>query len=100
MSVVTNTPYPVPYAQIRASMVRRVNQRYRTARCALRSCMLRIGQQRLIHRLRCLGDHHGAAVVVARRDKTRRHVVAEERDLGAVDAVRERQCTPGLIAIR
>ena len=62
--------------------------------------MMRIGQRRLIPGLRRFGDYQGAAVVVARRDKTRRHIVAEERDLGAVDAVGKRQCTPGVIAIR
>ena len=49
--------------------------------------------------LRCLGDH-GAAVVVAHHGKTRRHIVAEERDFGALGPVRDRQCTARLIAIR
>ena len=65
----------------------------------LRSCMLRIGQQRLVAGLRCLGDH-GAAVVVARHGKTRRHIVAQERDFGALGTIRKRQCAPRLIAIR
>ena len=62
--------------------------------------MLRIGQQRLIHRLCRLSQHHGAAVVIALRDKTRRHVAAQERDLGAIGPIRERQGTPSIVAIR
>ena len=45
--------------------------------------MLRTGQQRLIAGLRGLGDQHGAAVVIALHDKARRHIVAQQRDIGA-----------------
>ena len=65
-----------------------------------RSCMLRAAQQRMITGLRCLGENHGAAVVISRHGKTRRHIVAQERDIGTVDAVRDRQGTPRLIAVR
>jgi hypothetical protein len=39
------------------------------------SRMLRMGQQRLIGRLCGIGQHHGAAAVIAVRGKTRRHMV-------------------------
>ena len=62
--------------------------------------MLRTGQQRLSAGLRGLGDHHGAAVIVAFHDKTRCHIVAQQRDIGAMGAVGERQCAAGLVAVR
>ena len=70
------------------------------ARRALRLCMLRIGQHRLITGMRRFGDHHCAAVTIAFRDKTGRHIIAQERNIGAMGAIRERQTTTRVIAIR
>src|ERR1700722_5481106 len=60
---------------------------------------MRIAKQGLIVRCSRLGKYHGAAVVITRGGKARGHIAAQERDIGAVDAVRERQCASGLIAI-
>ena len=58
---------------------------------------MRIAEQRVIIGRHCLGEHHGATVVITRHGKTRRHIVAQERDIGIMGTVRERQCTPGLL---
>ena len=55
--------------------------------------MVRVAQQRLI-RLCRLGGHHRATVAVARHGKTRRHVVAQECDVGVVRAVGDRIVPP------
>ena len=84
---------------VRVSIVNRVNQGHWRARCALRSGMLRIGQQ-CIPRLRGLSQHHSAAVIIVLHNETRRCRAAQERNLDPLGTIREQQRTPSIVAIR
>ena len=75
------------------------NESQRPAASIRRLWVMRIAKQGLIVRCSRLGKYHGATVVIARCGKARGHIVAQERDIGAVDAVRERQCASSLTAI-
>jgi hypothetical protein len=62
------------HARISEKVICIAEDRRKRSRCEThRTRMLRVSQRR---RRACLGDYHGAAVVIARCDKTRRHIVA------------------------
>ena len=84
LSAATNTRPPRLHSEVATGMVARQHKPWRR----WPRLMLRMGQQRLISGFRGLGDHHGAAMVIARHGKTRCDVVAQERDFGAMGAIR------------
>ena len=69
------------------------------ARNADFSCMMRIAQHRLIIVLSYLGKRRDGTMVIARHGKHRRHIVAQQRDISVVDALRDGGYTASLIAI-